>query len=370
MNCVRGAVGINLTVGGTGMEIPDGHFNNNASTGCVFAGIGGGGVIGTIYCCANTGAGFGDGSLHGPVLTRITKVSSFSNRSAGHTFNSNKGSYFQTVLSHNNATSGVTEGASGTTNYMRIDTLKAYDNGTYGLIFDAAGMSDMDLRVVDLQNNASQGLFLGAMAGKTVIGSLTTAGNGTAGVQINGTTMGGEVVIKKSSISEATKITETSLNGSAGQIGRVLFQNYLGVAGDVLSYIHGGAGKVTTESGANRHTGSGVAWKMEVINAVITADVPLRLVLAKLAVNASAQVTVTAWMRRSNTGLTASLVCRGLQIEGVDADVGSSMTVAADTYEQLTILFTPTVAGVVNIEMVLYGGLYSAIVDDLTFAQA
>ena len=93
---------------------------------------------------------------------------------------------------------------------------------------------------------------------------------------------------------------------------------------------------------------------------------PLFMSLAKIAVAANSQVTVSCWFRRSNTGITGKLVCRGGQIAGVSADVSASMTAAADTWEQLTINFTPTAAGVVEIEAWAYGGTtYSVYVDDI-----
>ncbi len=369
ISCVRGGAGMNITVGAIGTQLLDGHFNHNASFGAIVA-PGGGAVIGTVYCCANVASGFGDGVFHGIGVGTITKVSAFSNRTIGFMFNTSGGSYTGTILAHNNGTSGVSEGSTGSSQTSRVDTIRAYDNVTNGLIIGTLGMRKLDFRVVDLQNNGSQGLSIGVCAGPIIIGSLTTAGNGTAGVVIDGTSLGGDVVVHASSISEATKITETSISGSSHQEGSVTFHNYNGTAGEVLAYVHGGAGKITTEHGANRHTASGKAWKMAVINAVITSIVPLRLVLASIAVNASALVTVTAYMRRSNTGLTASLLLRGFRIAGVDADVRADMTAAADTYEQLTITFTPTEAGVVDIEAEIYGGIYSAIIDDMTIAQA
>jgi hypothetical protein len=49
-------------------------------------------------------------------------------------------------------------------------------------------------------------------------------------------------------------------------------------------------------------------------------------------------------------------MCKGNQIAGVAADVSSSMTAAADTWEQRTITFTPTETGVVSITVEAYGG--------------
>jgi hypothetical protein len=55
----------------------------------------------------------------------------------------------------------------------------------------------------------------------------------------------------------------------------------------------------------------------------------------------------------------------------VPDDVIASMTAAADTWEEVALSFTPTEAGVVEIEVWAYGGTtYSGFVDDLTLEQA
>ena len=70
-------------------------------------------------------------------------------------------------------------------------------------------------------------------------------------------------------------------------------------------------------------------------------------------------------MRRSNTGLTLSLVCPGGQITGVASDVSDSVTEIADTWEQLSIVLTSTESGVVTVEAQAYGGsTYTGYVDD------
>lgn len=120
-----------------------------------------------------------------------------------------------------------------------------------------------------------------------------------------------------------------------------------------------------------RHTASGISWKLSPTNAIRSANYPLDFKIAKFAVTANNLVTVKAWLRRSNTGLTGMLVCRGGQLAGVASDVTASMTAAANTWEELTITFTPTEAGVIEIETWAYGGTtYSLYVDDMTISQA
>lgn len=139
-----------------------------------------------------------------------------------------------------------------------------------------------------------------------------------------------------------------------------------------------GANRIEMEGGTilsavdQRHTASGISWKMQPTNSTTRNSLrPVILSLAKVACAASSLVTVKTWMRRDNTGLTMRLVCKGGQISGVTSDVVSAMTAAADTWEELTITFTPSVAGVVEITAEAWGGTtYSGWVDDMTISQA
>ena len=74
----------------------------------------------------------------------------------------------------------------------------------------------------------------------------------------------------------------------------------------------------------------------------------------------------------SAAGVAAKLVCRGKQIAGVDSDVVATAADVLQTWEELTITFTPTEAGVVEIEG---WGIYvsassNVYFDDMTITQA
>lgn len=155
---------------------------------------------------------------------------------------------------------------------------------------------------------------------------------------------------------------------TAGNGSRIRSTKHDGTADNHYIWDHLG---VIQSEGTVRNTASGISWKMSPTTAVAVANAPLTLSIAKVACAASAQVTVKAFMRRTNTGLTHKIVCRGGQIGGVASDVSASMAAAADTWEELTINFTPNEAGVVEIEAQCYGGTtYSGYVDDLTITQA
>jgi len=125
-----------------------------------------------------------------------------------------------------------------------------------------------------------------------------------------------------------------------------------------------------------RHTASGIAWQLSPIADPFTNNYrdsthPVKLCIARIACNASSLVTVKAWFRRDDTGITAKLICPKGQLPGLTSDAVSTLSAAANTWQELTITFTPTQQGVVEIEAWVYGGTtYSVFVDDLTISQA
>jgi len=94
------------------------------------------------------------------------------------------------------------------------------------------------------------------------------------------------------------------------------------------------------------------------------------LSVAKIACVANEQRTVTLWFYRDNTATLMRLRVKGGQLAGIDNDVTTNMTAAINTWQQLTIQFTPTQKGVIEVLAECYGssgsaGTYNAWVDDL-----
>lgn len=121
-----------------------------------------------------------------------------------------------------------------------------------------------------------------------------------------------------------------------------------------------------------RHTASGMAWKIQPTNvANVNFFQPAELPLATFAFNAGALVTVKCWCRRTNTGITAGIKVIGGWVDGVASDVSAEMTAIADTWEELTITFTPTEKGVLELIGYAHGGTtYTAYFDDFSVTQA
>lgn len=123
-----------------------------------------------------------------------------------------------------------------------------------------------------------------------------------------------------------------------------------------------------------RHTASGIAWQINPLNININETDPFRFKIASVAVNASSLVTVKVWVKLSHaTDIGAKLFIPGGQISGPSSN--TSATKSADTnWEELTVTFTPSIQGVVDIYVQAYWRANvadeSVYVDDVTVAQA
>jgi hypothetical protein len=131
-------------------------------------------------------------------------------------------------------------------------------------------------------------------------------------------------------------------------------------------------GIIDTETSV-RHTASGMAWKLSPDMNVNYQNqyCPLRLKLGEFYLVSGTTYTITAYMRRTNTGLTGRLVCPINRLSGITTEISDTMTVAADTWEQLSIEISPSSSGVVEIYAEAYGGTtYSLYVDDVEIAES
>ena len=260
------------------------------------------------------------------------------------------------------------DGNNGVVSYLnwKFGTVVCNDNARYGFIVDWTG-AVFEIGSFTATGNSSYGLYLGK--GRSTFNSVTTSGNTSGGIDGGAEENFDEThVILKSSLAETTKFNTSAWNGSFKPFGGVRFVNYNGTAGDHRSYL-AGVLEVFSESSV-RHTASGVAWKISpkiTLTSVWNVPVPI----ARVAVTANQTLTVSVWLRRTNTGLTVELLCPGGQVAGITNDASVAMTAAIDTWEKVTLILGPTEDGVVDFYVRAYGGTtYSAYVDDFSAAQA
>jgi hypothetical protein len=248
------------------------------------------------------------------------------------------------------------------------------DSELYTITVSNCGASGLSIlqgnicRDIISKDNVQYGIVIGKF-GNSKIYNLTTSGNTLAGIQYDAAKTSGYNFIRNTSVAESTKVSTSFPAGSTSFSGGLRIEKYEGVITDIRHWVFGGL--IVSDAGADRHTASGIAWKISPTSALRISSTPIILPLTRVAVNANALVTVKAWMKRSNTGLTGKLVCKKSQIAGVANEVSASVTAIADTYEELTITFIPTETGVVEIEAQAYGGTtYSLFIDDMTITQA
>ncbi len=138
------------------------------------------------------------------------------------------------------------------------------------------------------------------------------------------------------------------------------FINYNNTANDHRFYYINGL--VVSDSSVTQ-SGSGYSWKFTTLQNVNTvqsreAD-PIQFKLAEVAVVANAQVTASAYFRRTwitGTGNDVSglaLLIRPNLNLGITSDVKVLTDAAADTWQQVTLTFTPTVSGIATFHALL-----------------
>jgi len=235
----------------------------------------------------------------------------------------------------------------------------ANNNAIHGIFIDDDCNNNEITAIGNCNNNANYGVYFDNNS-NNLIGSISTTGNSSGAICEDI----GTQYIRNALLAEATEVMG--------------FTNYVNAR--IYSWQHDQTadnhwmftdnGTISTETGADRHTASGVAWKYTPL-ALRNANYVLDEVIAEVAVAAGTQVTITCFVKKSHaTNIGASLIIRGGQLAGVAADVTD--TKADDLiYEQLTVQCTPTEAGVLKVTGAAWyiSGNANAFFDDLTVAQ-
>lgn len=245
-----------------------------------------------------------------------------------------------------------------------IGSLNASNNGissTTGSLFFSSSIN-CSVGTATITNSLGAAIRIGGSVNCAINGG-SSSGN-AVGVSLGtGTGFGGELYLNNFTIGEVTEV-------SGGLSGSVLYSNRHDNTDNNSWVFQVGLGTVNQQSSVVDSPAT-TAWQMRPTSTTATATSPVRLKIGTVVCAASALVTVTARMRRDNTGLTMRLVCPGGQISGVTNDVSADMTAVADTWETVTITFTPSKAGAVDIYAYAFGGTtYSGYVCNLTAAQA
>jgi hypothetical protein len=132
--------------------------------------------------------------------------------------------------------------------------------------------------------------------------------------------------------------------------------------------IYNNRGTILTDA-ATYHGSATYGWKMMPIvdYPQCFETYPLEFEVHRVVCVANVAQTVKAWVRRSNTGLSIGLRVKEAVLTGISATTDALCTAAADTWQEVTLTFTPTQAGVAQIWGVAWGGTtYSGYISDLT----
>lgn len=294
-------------------------------------------------------------------------------------FSSANNSTATNIWCNNNATGMSLSGSAG----ISIGTVKTAANCSTAGVSVGPTIANCLIGTVSTGNCVGNGAVYLDRAFSVVIGSLTSsAGSSTIvnsnsyNVSVNGgsssgatgaapilmSNVNGSLYLNNFTINEATEVGQLLLGGSY-----VYSNRHDNTDGN--NWVWQGAGTINQQSSVVDSPAT-TSWKMNPTNSSASATVPLKLKLGTIVCAADSLVTVTARMRRNNSGLTMRLVCPGGQISGVPNDVFSDVS-ATNAWETETITFTPTKAGGVEIWAYAFGGTtFSGYVCNLTASQA
>lgn len=117
------------------------------------------------------------------------------------------------------------------------------------------------------------------------------------------------------------------------------------------------------------HTPGGVSWSMQMLLNARDAFSPAKFKLASVAVEANKLVTVKCWCQKNNANIGGGLMIDGHWPGLTRTQVPMSATL--NTWEEVTLTFTPTMAGVIPIYAYGVGDINHRILfGDLTITQA
>lgn len=321
-------------------------------------------AIGTVTANSNTSTGL---QLAGNSITLTELVSANSNATG--VLISGSSIYIPTITAANSNSSIA---ISITGNCNKIDTVVASNSNTGTAIY-ISGVNNT-IGPVTGDGNGTGVQFVGD---RNTINSLTLTNTVTQGIHwmagsdnriLSGSQAGGTQgmsvvtgtgVLHNFTISNATELTP----GNGFTDYRIASLNHDNTTDNHQIFCDGGL--ISSES-TTRHTASGLAWKVSPTSANRSSTYPLKLPLGLYALDAGT-VTIKCWMRRSNTGLTAKLVAPVTPAMDLATETSTPMTAIADTWEEVTLVISPSSKGVIELQVHCYGGTaYSCYIDDLT----
>ena len=265
---------------------------------------------------------------------------------------------FTNIVSNSNYNIGVQFYNIAGVNTMNNFTITNNVNGVY--LISAHNLLATSGTISD---SWQYGLRSDTLAYNNTFRNTTFANNTTAAIRCNST---GPVYLANCNVNDSVE-AEMTASVTYAQNSQIFSHNHDNTKNNHIIFCEGGRIFSTTSV---RRSNSGLAWTMTPTSTLRDKVWPLSLRIATVAVNANSLVTVKAWMMRNSIALTTGLRLKGGQIDGVTNDITSYMTAAADTWQEVTLTFTPTEVGVVEILAECWGGTtFTAYIDDISITQ-
>lgn len=225
----------------------------------------------------------------------------------------------------------------------RINQVGSIDgSANYGIYFYGTSFNNFIGTVTSIKNGAKWGVVFDTGWHNTICSIAEMSGNTLGSVYFN---------YGRNYIHKLVTTDSTTFGGISSILDTYLFVNKLNAAG--LPYVYTNEGYMAGDVD-NRHTASGMAWKLAPTSDIRMERYPLILPIASVYADGVNSITVKAWVKKSHaTDIGAKLVCRMGQLSGITTDVVA--TKANDTdYEELSITVSPSEAGIVEIEIHAY----------------
>ena len=250
-----------------------------------------------------------------------------------------------------------------------IEEISDLSANNYGAFIGGSGAPLLIRKITACSGNQSV-FYISSYTGEYTILELTSSGNKYL---VNG---GGSsqlpacfaYVRRWTSTDSFTAVN--NVTNSNGRI-QIAVSRWGNTVGDSRIYLSGC--DVKSESSVI-HAASGYSyrfapWSTSLVPSTWPAIIPIAYVRCV----ANQATTISAWVQRSNTGLTVGIMARRNQLTGMSSatDYSASITASANTWEQISISFTPTETGVIELLGFAYGGTtYYGYIDDIQVTRS
>ena len=226
----------------------------------------------------------------------------------------------------------ITSGAA----WSKLTSCKFLNNGSAVALSGTVDFISCEFR------STSSGGGIGAYALNKVIGC-TFANNGTS-ITLSDSRLYGEgaVLMRNCTLSDTIEVSRT-----ANFYGFVWSFDHDNTQGNHWGFTNGGTVNWQTSTVHASEPGS---WKINPSASQRGQYWPIKLMLGPFPVNASALVTITAWVKKDHATNVAAKLYVEDALYNLDGVVADSATKADDTsWEELTITFTPTEQGAIPV---------------------